>query len=75
MTCKLILLWILNRQAKIFLRISSRSFEYETKTIGRTPANNNRLNTEVVVPLKYLSNFWRSLELPLINCELELAEL
>ena len=27
---------------------------------------------EVVVPLKYLSNFWRSLDLPLINCEIEL---
>ena len=30
------------------------------------------LNTEVIVPLKYLSNFWRSLDLPLINCETEL---
>ena len=25
-----------------------------------------------MVPLKYLSNFWRSLEMPLINCEIEL---
>ena len=23
-------------------------------------------------PLKYLSNFWRTLEMPLINCEIEL---
>ena len=30
------------------------------------------LNTDDVVPLKYLSNFWRSLDLPLINCEIEL---
>ena len=30
------------------------------------------LNTEVVVLLKYLSNFWRSLDLPLINCETEI---
>ena len=30
------------------------------------------LNTEVVVSLKYLSNFWRSLDLHLINCEIEL---
>ena len=36
---------------------TSISFEYKTKIIGRTPDNNNRLNTEVVVPLKYLSNF------------------
>ena len=27
------------------------------------------LNTEVTIPLKYLSYFWRSLDLPLINCE------
>ena len=25
-----------------------------------------------MVPLKYLSNFWRTLEVPLINCEIEL---
>ena len=28
--------------------------------------------TEVVIPLKYLSNFWRTLNIPLINCEIEL---
>ena len=27
------------------------------------------LNVEVTIPLKYLSNFWRFLDLPLINCE------
>ena len=36
------------------------------------PNNNNILDAEVVVPLKYLSNFWRSLDLPLISCEIEL---
>ena len=30
------------------------------------------LNIQVTIPLKYLSNFWRSLEMPLINCEVEL---
>ena len=25
-----------------------------------------------MVPLKYLSNFWRTLEMPLINCEVNL---
>ena len=29
-------------------------------------------NTKLVVPLKHLSNFWRSLKIPLINCEVEL---
>ena len=51
---------------------ASKSFKYETKIIGSTPNNGNRLNAEVIVPLKYLSNFWRSLDLHLINCEIEL---
>ena len=29
------------------------------------------LNVEVTIPLKYLSNFWRFLDLPLTNCEIE----
>ena len=37
--------------------------------IGSIPGGNNRFNTEVVIPLKYLSNFWKSLDLHLIICE------
>ena len=37
--------------------ITSKSFEYNTKLIGSTPNGNNTSTTEVVVPLKYLSNF------------------
>ena len=33
--------------------------------------NNNTLYPQVFVPLKYLSNFWRFLDLSLINCEIE----
>ena len=50
----------------------SKSFEYKTKIIGSTSVNTNRLATEVVVPLKYLSTFWRPLDLSLITCEIEL---
>ena len=32
----------------------------------------NTKDVEIMVPLKYLSNFWRTLEMPLINCEIEL---
>ena len=53
-------------------KTTSKSFEYTTYMIRTTPANSNRLDTEVVVPLKYLSNFWRSLDLSLINCEIAL---
>ena len=40
--------------------------------MGSTSNNNSRLNVEVVVPLKYLSNFWTSLDLPLISWEIEI---
>ena len=46
--------------------------EYSNKIAGSTPAGNKTLDTEVAVPLKYLSNFWRFLDLLLINCEIEL---
>ena len=52
---------------------TSKSFEYKTKIFGKTTNNNNNtLNGEVVVPIKYLSNIWRFLDLPLINCDIEL---
>ena len=47
------------------------SFNFKTKITGQTN-NNGRIDVEIMVPLKYLSNFWRTLEMPLINCEVEL---
>ena len=40
------------------------------KIIGSTPNNSRRLGAEI--PLKFSSNFWRSPDLPLLNCEIEL---
>ena len=51
---------------------TDKLFEYEIKMIGSTPNNINILEEEVVVPLNYLIYFWRSLNLSLINCEIEL---
>ena len=42
------------------------------KKIKGQSNNNGIINVEIMVPLKYLSNFWRTLEMPLINCEIEL---
>ena len=53
---------------------NSESFEYKTSITGNTPINNNTVTgTEIVVPLKHLSNFWKSLSMPLINCEVSLT--
>ena len=46
---------------------NSSSFKYKSSLIM------NRNNVKIAVPLKYLSNFWRSLEMPLINCKVELS--
>ena len=51
---------------------TSKYSQYKTKSIGTTLVHTNILDTEVVVPLKYLSTFWRYLYLPLLNCEIEL---
>ena len=50
----------------------SESFKSKTKITGKTPNNDNEEDVEIMVPLKYLSNFWRTLEMPLINCEVNL---
>ena len=65
------------------LSSDSESFKYKTSITGNTynigvgeagyGANKVGKNeTKVVIPLKHLSNFWRSLNIPLINCEFEL---
>ena len=48
------------------------SFNFKTKITGQTDGNGRVDNVEIMVPLKYISNFWRSLEMPLSNCEVEL---
>ena len=50
----------------------SESFKSKIKVTGKTPADGNTKDVEIMVPLKYLSNFWRTLEMPLINCEVNL---
>ena len=46
---------------------NSSSYKYKSSFIT------NRNNVKIAVPLKYLSSFWRSLEIPLINCRAELS--
>ena len=42
------------------------------KIIRNTSADGNTKDVEIAVPLKYLSSFWRNLEMPLINCEINI---
>ena len=50
----------------------SESFKSKVKITGKTPDDGNTKDVEIIVPLKYFSNFWRTLEMPLINCEIYL---
>ena len=50
----------------------AESFKSKTKRTGKTPAAGNETDVEIMVPLKQLSNFCRTLEMPLINCEVNL---
>ena len=65
---------------------NSESFKYKSSITGKTSnvnqengENNKQRNTktkrslDIVVPLKYLSNFWRNVDMPLINCEVSLT--
>ena len=52
---------------------NSKSFDYKANFISSVTNDNLTKNdVKIVVPLKHLSNFWRHLDIPLINCEVEL---
>ena len=53
---------------------NSKSFDYKVKLFGNPVLDGAiaKLSVKIVVPLKYLSNFFRSLEMPLINCKIKL---
>ena len=50
----------------------SESFKSKIKVTGKSPEAGNTKDVEIILPLKYLSNFLRTLEMPLINCEVNL---
>ena len=50
---------------------NSISFKIKQQ-IKRQTGNGGMKYVKIMVPLKYLNNFWRTLEMPLINCEINL---
>ena len=57
------------------ISVNISSFKYKSDLIGDLEADATDgivKNTKITIPLKYLSNFWRSLEMPLINFKVEL---
>ena len=63
--------------------VNSEAFKYKNKIIGNTydvdagaqgydVIKNGTQEVELAIPLKYLGNFWRALNIPLISCEVSL---
>ena len=50
---------------------NSASFKFKAKIADRIGEDGTK-NVKIRVPLKYLSNFWRTFEMPFINCEINL---
>ena len=72
-------LWDFKRDEMIeninLMNNNSSSFTYKSNLIGKTDAdgtNRKKENVKIAVPLKYLGDFWRSLEMPLTNCKVEI---
>ena len=65
-------LWQYYRDEPHITLADSQSLKSKTKITGNTPTDGNKQNLEIAMPLKYLSSFWRTLEMPLINCEINL---
>ena len=51
--------------------VNSNTFKYKNNVINNTN-NAGTKDIELALPLKYLGNFWRSLNIPLISCEVSL---
>ena len=61
-----------NNAINISIR-NSKSFDYKTEITGSLDdGEDEKEDVTIVIPLKYLGNFWRRLDIPLINCEIAL---
>ena len=75
------ILWQLKRDGlsigiinRIITTASSTSSKWKSRFLGESTAGNNRVfkSAKIAVALKYLNNFWESLEMSLINCKIYL---
>ena len=70
-------LWQIKRdemEGKVDLTVDNlSSFKYKSNITGNLSQAGIRNNVKIVVPLKYLSNFWRSLEIQLVNRKVEFS--
>ena len=65
-------LWNYYKDISIDPITNSESFKYKTGITGKRANDENTKEVKFSIPLKHLSNLWRSLDVPLINCEVSL---
>ena len=67
---------ITNSESFKYKRVLQEKHQMQIKKMVKTPSKETqrlKRNLEIVVQIKHLSSFWRSLEMPLINCEVSLT--
>ena len=72
-TIFLILQEVYGNNANVTNDDNAPSFKYKSNLVGNTEDDETQNGVKIAVPLKYLSNFWRSLEMSLINCKVEIS--
>ena len=65
-------LWNYTRDISVDSITNSESFKYKSSITGKTTNDGNTKAVECSVPLKHLNDFWKTLDMPLINCEVSL---
>ena len=63
----------INNNSNVTNDYNAPLFKYKASNIGDAKNNGIKNGVKIAVPLKYLSNFWRSLKMPLINCKVEFS--
>ena len=52
--------------------VYSKLLKFKVNITRKSHADSNTKNVKIAVPLKYLSKFWKTIEIPLITCELSI---
>ena len=65
-------LWQYYRDTSTAVLLNNKSFKSKIRITRKNPAADNVKDVKISIPLKYLSTFWRTFEIPLINCKINL---
>ena len=67
------ILWLSHKDDPYGNIADSKLLKSKARRVRRKPAADNTIYVKLVVPVKYLGKFWRTLKMSLINCEVQLT--